>query len=31
MTHKLLSPLLDDDVHGALATMKGPRVRRLPA
>jgi len=30
MTHKVFSALLDDDVHGALATMKGARVRRLP-
>jgi len=30
MTHKVLSAGLDDDVHGALATMKGSRVRRLP-
>ena len=30
MTHKVLSALLDDDVHTALATMKGARVRRLP-
>lgn len=30
MTTKVLSALLDDDVHRALATMKGARVRRLP-
>jgi CBS domain-containing protein len=30
MTRKVFSALLDDDVHSALATMKGARVRRLP-
>jgi predicted transcriptional regulator len=30
MTHKVFSAKDDDDVHGALATMKGARVRRLP-
>jgi CBS domain-containing protein len=30
MTRKLFSALVDDDVHTALATMKGARVRRLP-
>lgn len=30
MTQKTFSALLDDDVHGALATMKSARVRRLP-
>ncbi len=30
MTKKVLSARVDDDVHGALATMKGARVRRLP-
>ena len=30
MTPKVLSARLDDDVHSALATMKGARVRRLP-
>jgi CBS domain-containing protein len=30
MTRKVFSVLLDDDVHGALATMKDARVRRLP-
>lgn len=29
MTQKVISALLDDDVHSALATMKGARVRRL--
>jgi CBS domain-containing protein len=30
MTRKVLSARLDDDVHSALETMKGARVRRLP-
>ena len=30
MTKKVVSALPDDDVHGAVATMKGARVRRLP-
>jgi CBS domain-containing protein len=30
MTRKVFSVLADDDVHTALATMKGARVRRLP-
>jgi CBS domain-containing protein len=30
MTQKTYSALLDDDIHSALATMKGARVRRLP-
>ena len=30
MTRKVFSALLEDDVHSALATMKGARVRRVP-
>ena len=30
MTQKVRSARLDDDIHSALATMKGARVRRLP-
>jgi CBS-domain-containing membrane protein len=30
MTTKVVSALVDDDVHLALGTMKGARVRRLP-
>ena len=30
MTRKVHSAVVDDDVHGALATMKSARVRRLP-
>jgi CBS domain-containing protein len=30
MTQKVLSALVDDDLHHALATMKSGRVRRLP-
>lgn len=30
MTHKVHVARLDDDVHSALSTMKGGRVRRLP-
>jgi len=30
MTHKVFSALVDDEVRGALTTMKSKRVRRLP-
>lgn len=30
MTRKIFSALADEDIHGALATMKSARVRRLP-